>query len=397
MPTKRYGRVGWLLRHKRALVINVEPFVIRLLYDGADHVQYVTLGVDAGTRHVGMSATSKSKELYSSETLLRTDITDLLATRREIRRTRRNRFRYRAARFDNRTHSKHKGWLAPSVENKIATHLRLIADVYKILPVTKIVIEVGAFDTQLLKNPEIQCEDYQHGEQMGFWNTREYVLCRDGHECQHCHGKSKDPVLNIHHLESRKTGGNAPNNLITLCETCHREYHKGKFELKIKRGKSLRDAAVMSIMKWELYNRAKQIYGNVNITYGYITKYTRISNGLEKAHTVDARCISGNATAMPLGWHFVQKQTRRHNRQIHKTNLLKGGRRKANQAPYKVAGFRLFDKVRYNGEDCFVFGRRTRGVFVLRTIDGRLVADVSVKRFKFLSVRKRIIMKKEKE
>ena len=27
----------------------------------------------------------------------------------------------------------------------------------------------------------------------------------------------------VHHIESRKTGGNAPNNLITLCETCHSE------------------------------------------------------------------------------------------------------------------------------------------------------------------------------
>jgi N6-L-threonylcarbamoyladenine synthase len=28
------------------------------------------------------------------------------------------------------------------------------------------------------------------------------VLWRDGHVCQHCHGKSKDSVLNVHHLES---------------------------------------------------------------------------------------------------------------------------------------------------------------------------------------------------
>ena len=221
MPTERYGRVGFLLRHGLAVVVCAEPFTVRLLYNSREFVQEVSLGVDAGTKHVGMSATSKSKELFSSETLLRTDITDLLSTRREIRRTRRNHLRHRAARFDNRTHGKHKGWLAPSVENRIDIHLKLIAEVYKILPVTKLVIEVGNFDTQLLKNPEIQGEQYQQGEQLGFWNAREYVLCRDNHECQHCHGKSKDPILNVHHIESRKTGGDAPNNLITLCETCH--------------------------------------------------------------------------------------------------------------------------------------------------------------------------------
>ena len=70
------------------------------------------------------------------------------------------------------------------------------------LPIAKTTIEVAQFDTQLIKNPHIEGVDYQRGEQMGFWNVREYVLARDGHKCQHCHGKSKDPILNVHHLES---------------------------------------------------------------------------------------------------------------------------------------------------------------------------------------------------
>ena len=111
---------------------------------------------------------------------------------------------------------------------------------------------------QKIKNPDIQGEEYQQGKQLGFWNVREYVLWRDGHACQHCHGKSKDHVLNVHHLESRKTGGDAPNNLITLCETCHKAFHRGKFELKIKRGKPLRDAAFMGIMRWAFYKRLKK-------------------------------------------------------------------------------------------------------------------------------------------
>ena len=389
MPTQRNGRVGWLLRHGRAVVVRREPFTVQLLYDTADGVQDVTLGVDAGTRHVGLSATTGTKELYSSEVILRTDITGLLSTRREQRRTRRNRLRHRAARFDNR--DKRKGWLAPSVENRVATHLKLISDVHRILPVSKVVIEVAAFDTQLLKSPQIQGDGYQSGEQMGFWNTREYVLWRDGHQYQHCHGKSKDPVLNVHHIESRKTGGDAPGNLITLCETCHKAYHQGKIELKIQRVQSLRDAVVMGIMKWELYNRAKRTYGNVGLTYGYITKRTRITRGLDKSHSADARCISGNPAAEPCG-QYIQRQTRRHNRQIHKANPLKGGRLKANQAPYRVMGYRLFDKVRYNGTECFVFGRRQSGVFLLRTIDGKLVADsVSFRKLKFLSESERIL------
>ncbi|MFQ9937601.1 MAG: hypothetical protein ACLRW2_03800 [Parasutterella excrementihominis] len=71
-------------------------------------------------------------------------------------------------------------------------------------------METASFDTQLLKNPDISGKEYQEGEQLGFWNIREYVLCRDRHVCQHCYGRSKDPVLNVHHLESRRTGGIRP-------------------------------------------------------------------------------------------------------------------------------------------------------------------------------------------
>lgn len=113
-------------------------------------------------------------------------------------------------------------------------------------------VETASFDIQKIKNPDIQGAEYQQGDQLEFWNVREYVLFRDGHTCQCCKGKSKDKILNVHHIESRKTGGNAPNNLITLCETCHTGYHKGTVQLPkaIKRGMRFKDAAFMGIMRW---------------------------------------------------------------------------------------------------------------------------------------------------
>ena len=176
-------------------------------------------------------------------------------------------------------------------------------------------------------------------------------MFRDSHTCQCCKGKSKDKILNVHHIESRKTGGNSPNNLITLCETCHKGYHNGTVKLPttIKRGMSFRDATFMGIMRWSFYNRLKEIYLNVSMTYGYITKNIRIENNLPKEHYIDARCISGNPNAEPLGYYFYQKKVRCHNRQIHKVNILKGGKKKLNQASYLVKGFRLFDMVKYDG------------------------------------------------
>lgn len=384
MPTTRHGKVRRLLKDKKAVVVNLCPFTIKLMYITPDYKQEIVLGVDAGTKHVGLSATTKSKELYASEVILRNDIVDLLSTRRELRRTRRSRLRYRKPRFNNRIKSKRQEWIAHSVKYKIDAHIRVVEKVYSILPVSHIIIEVAQFDTQKIKNPDISGKEYQEGDQLGFWNVREYVLTRDEHKCQHCKGKSKDKILNVHHIESRKTGGNSPSNLITLCKTCHKEYHKGNIKLKIKRGTSLRDAAAMGIMKWKLLDKLKSLFPNVSMTFGYITKYNRIHNNIEKSHISDAFVISKNFKAKRLGYYFKEKLVRRHNRQIHKTKILKGGKKKMNQAPFKVFGFRLFDKVEFKGNEYFIYARRLSGYFNIRDINSENKKDVTYKKLTYI-------------
>ena len=396
MPTERFGKVRRLLKNSLAHVVCRIPFTIQLDYDTTDYTQPVSLGVDAGSKHIGISATTSEKELYAADVELRNDIVDKLSTRREQRRTRRSRLRYRKARFNNRVSSKRKGWLAPSVENKIQTHLTVVEKIHKFLPITNIVVETASFDIQKINNPIISGSEYQQGEQLDFFNVREYVLFRDNHTCQHCKGKSKDKVLNVHHIESRKTGGDSPNNLITLCETCHKAYHRGELELNVKRGKSFRDSAFMGIMRWKLYDRLKNIYPNVSMTFGYITKNTRITNDLPKEHYVDARCISGNPVAKPLGYYFYQKKVRCQNRQIHKANFLKGGRKKLNQAPFLVKGFRLFDLVEYQKELYYIFGRRSSGSFDIRRLDGTKVnkGSINCKYLRLVDKRKSILIEK---
>jgi len=370
MPCKP-SKARKLLKEEKAKVVKKEPFTIQLLYGSSGYKQPITLGVDAGSKTVGLSATTENKELFAAEVELRDDIPKLISQKRQYRRDRRFRkTRYREPRFLNRVHSKNKGWLAPSVEHKIKSHIKLIDLVHRLLPITKIVVEVASFDIQKIKNPNIEGKQYQQGEQLDFWNVREYVLWRDNYTCQHCKGKSKDKRLNVHHIESRQIGGNAPSNLITLCETCHKDYHDGKIKLDFKRGQKFKDATSMNIMRWTLYNRLKTLYPNVHLTYGYITKNTRIQNNLPKTHRIDALCISGHPQAKQLEHYYHIKEVRRHNRQIHKANILKGGIRKLNQAPYLVHGFRLFDKVKYNGIECFIYGRRSTGYFDIRKLDG---------------------------
>ena len=391
MPCKP-SRARKLLKRNEARVVKLEPFTIQLLHGSSGYKQEITLGVDAGSKMIGLSATTENNELYSAEIQLRNDIVDLLSTRRQNRRNRRNRLRYRKPRFLNRVKSKNKGWLAPSIENKIQTHLTVVRNVYKILPVSKIIVEVASFDIQKIKNPSISGTDYQQGEQIDFWNIREYVLFRDGHQC---HGKKgcKNKILNVHHLESRKVGGDSPSNLITLCEECHNDYHKGKLELNIKRGQKFKDATFMGIMRWSFYNRLKELYPIVSLTYGYITKNTRISNSLPKEHRIDALCISGNLMVKRLDYFYFSKKVRCHNRQIHKANILKGDVKKLNQAQFEVKGFRLFDKIQYQGKLYYIFGRRNSGFFDIRTLDGTKVnkGSISCRSFKLIERRKSLL------
>lgn len=383
-----------LLQEGKAKIVKRTPFTIQLLIATGETKQDIVLGVDAGSKTIGLSATTNKKEVYSAEVQLRNDIVDLLSTRRENRQKRRYRLRYREARFLNRVKSKHKGWLAPSIENKINTHLMIIKKLHQILPITKIIIEVASFDIQKIKNPDIQGIEYQQGEQLNFWNVREYVLFRDNHQCQGKKG-CKNNILNVHHIESRKTGGNAPNNLITLCEECHKDYNNGKLKLNLKRGQSFKDATFMGIMRWSFYNRLKELYQDVKMTYGYITKNIRIQNNLPKEHRIDALCITGKPNVIKSDtWYFI-KQVRKHNRQIHKANILKGGVKRLNQAPYKVKEFRLFDKVLFERQECFIFGRRVNGYFNIRKLDGEVIREsVSFKKLKLLEKRKSLLIEK---
>ncbi len=91
MPTERYGKVRRLLNNHQAKTIRRCPFTIQLLYDTASETQPIVLGIDAGSRTIGLSASTEEKELYSAEVTLRNDISGLLSARRKLRRSRRSR------------------------------------------------------------------------------------------------------------------------------------------------------------------------------------------------------------------------------------------------------------------------------------------------------------------
>ena len=375
MPTNS-AKARLMLKQGKAKVVKRTPFTIQLIYGSSGYVQPVVLGVDTGYKNIGLSAVSDNKELFSSEVKIRTDIVKLLSEKRQYRRTRRNKLWYRKERFLNRTKNKKDGWLAPSVEHRLNEHINAVNLIKSILPVSRINIEAAAFDIQKIKNPEISGAEYQNGEQTGFWNVREYVLYRDGHKCSHC-GKS-NTFLNVHHIESRQIGGtDRPDNLITLCEKCHKDYHAGRITLKIKRSKGFKAETVMSILRWKIVERLRELGNTVNITYGYLTKSARIALKLDKFHANDAFCIAGgNGQEKTKNRYFV-KLVRKCNRSLFKANLLKGGKRKVNTIK-QAFGFRRWDKVLYGKIECFIYGLRSSGYFDIRYLTGEKI-NASVK------------------
>ena len=112
-----------------------------------------------------------------------------------------------------------------------------------------------------------------------------------------------------------------------LCTTCPDALHRGTIELKAKHGRSFKAEAVMNIMRWTALARLKAAHKELEIqhAYGSVTKQTRIDLGLEKTPHTDSFCRAGNLRAQRLDCFLSQKQTRRHNRQIHKMTICKGG------------------------------------------------------------------------
>ena len=407
MPTKDHRKVRLLLKARVAKVVKRTPFTIQLLKTSHNYTQEITLGVDAGSKTIGLSASTETQELFAAELKPRNDVVELMSTRREFRRARRNRTtRHRKARFENRVHSKHRGWLATSVEVKIHNHVQGIKLITNILPITTIRVENAELDLQRLKameegKPLPVGTDYQLGEMYDQYNVKQYVLFRDGYKCRCCGAHSKGVKFHVHHLESRKTGGDAPDNLITLCESCHKKYHKGLIVLPATAKRKLRparDAAFMGIMRKTLMERLVKLFPGINVcgTYGYITKYWREKSLLPKSHINDALCIAKHPAAKRINTHYLIAPKRSHNRQIHKATINKGGVRKLNQTPKYVFGFQLFDKVLCKGKECFIFGRRTSGYFSIGKLNGdKISAGINCKKLCLLEKRTNLLIEEE--
>ena len=301
MPTTEY-RARKLLKKGRAKIYKYRPFTITIIDREDGDTQPIEYKSDVGYLHVGISVASDKHEYASIQVDLLPDETEKHNDQRKYRRTRRNRKRYRKPRFNN--HKRQDGWLAPSIRHKIETQLDLFRRILAACPITDAYLEMGKFDTQLLKalaegKEAPQGKDYQQGERYGIETLRQAVFERDHHTCVFCGRSSmKDSAkLHVHHIGYWKQDrSNRLNNLATACEKCHTTAnHKpgGLLHGKEPKVGSMADATYMTIIRWQLLERFKQAAPavNVHITYGAKTKLSRQALGLEKSHANDAYSI----------------------------------------------------------------------------------------------------------
>lgn len=374
MPTQRFGKVKRMLDDGLARVVHREPFTIRLLYEPKTKVlQDLVLGVDTGSKYIGVAAVSEGKVLYAAEVEVRNDITKKMDRRRAYRRCRRSReTRYRKPRFLNRKNSTKKDRFSPTMVSKTSSHAREIEFIKSILPISKLVLETGNFDPHLLRvegQPFNRHWGYQKGPNYGFGNAKAACLNRDNYTCQCC--KSKKGTMHAHHIIYRSEGGaDTVDNLITLCEFCHKKLHDGElksFESQLQ-GKSkgtLKHATQMNSIRVQLLKH----YPEAIETFGFITKENRQELDLDKTHYIDACVIAsgGDSFEMP-DYYYKKKHVSKGDYQ-----LTKGDRGEVKIPTGKIKGFRKFDKVNYFEKDYFVKGRMSAGYAVLMDIDGNTI------------------------
>ena len=381
MPcTQKKARI--LLKEGKAVIYKYDPFTIQLTYATGETKQDCHIGIDTGSKHIGMAITSENKVLFKGEIELRQDVKSNIDTKHIYRRSRRNRkTRYRQPRFLNRKRS--DKWLPPSLQNRVDHTFHWIDTFCSLVSDPILHIEVGKFDTAKMINPEINGVDYQHGQTYGFFEERYFVFARDNYTCQCC-GKSKDKILQTHHIIYRSNGGtDRVDNLITVCTDCHtsKNHQKGgilyKWQEQHKKVKQYKEPPFMNAIRKRIFAR----YPNAHTTYGSETTPHRKELGLEKTHYNDAITISGitNIKEDPKEWLLI-KQFRKKKRSLHEATARKGRKepncfqkRNSKNTPF-YRGFYLNDKVKVfgHGQIGYITGFTSGGAYV-KNVDGEYI------------------------
>jgi len=307
------GLARTLLSSSKAAVFRRYPFTIILNKEVENPITHpLRLKLDPGSKTTGIAIgnDASGEVVWAAELTHRgTAIKEALDRRRMVRRGRRQRkTRYRKPRFNNRRRK--QGWLPPSLESRIANILTWVHRLRRYCPLASLSQEVVKFDTQVMQNAEISAIEYQQGTLHGY-ELREYLLEKWSRTCAYC--GVKDVPLQIEHIIAKANGGtNRVSNLCLACEPCNtkkgtqdiQDFLRNKSDV-LKRIRAtckapLKDASAVNSTRWALYERLKQTGLPVETGTGGRTKYNRTTQGLDKAHWIDAACVGKSTPSLLL-------------------------------------------------------------------------------------------------
>ena len=343
------ARARKLLKTGKAVVFKRYPFTILLKKEVVEPSnQELRVKIDPGARTTGIAILRNEVVLWAAELTHRGfQIRDAMTSRRQLRRSRRNRkTRYRQPRFNNRCRG--DGWLPPSLISRVNNILTWVKRLLRLSSITAISTELVRFDTQLMQNPEISGIEYQQGVLAGY-ELREYLLEKWHRKCAYC--GITDTQLEIEHIIAKSKGGsNRVSNLTLSCTKCNQKKGNKPIEQFLKTNpallklilaqakKPLADTAAVNATRWKLFNSLKELGLPVETGTGGRTKYNRCRQNLPKTHWLDASNVGASTpenlkvlVAKPL----ILKAAGHGNRQMCGTNKYGFVR----FVPYKVEGY----------------------------------------------------------
>lgn len=389
MPTTRGGHVRHLLKKQQARVVRTKPFTIQLLYETKDVVQPLYLGIDPGRTNIGVAVVkADGTAVFTAHLETRNkEIPKLMKKRKESRRARRTNGRRcrrqrrakanntiskkcvkqdvsqngsvskrakeigvikrrlpgcekevlciciknKEAKFNNRTRP--EGWLTPTANQLLQTHINLVKKIQKFLPISDVVLEVNKFAFMQLDNPNIQKWQYQKGPLYKKESLESTVSEMQEHHCLFC----KKPIDHYHHVvPQHKNGSNAIDNIVGLCTKHHDLVHKDTawqeklFKKKTGLNKKYGALSVLNQIIPELTKGLDSLFTkHFFVTTGKSTYDYRAAHCVSKDHWLDAYCIACSVLPNDVCDRNINnrvpyelKQFRRHNRRaLHKENM----------------------------------------------------------------------------
>lgn len=299
----RSAEARLLLNQGKASVLRKIPFTIILKKESTNTVDPHVLKFDPGSKTTGIAIVNAKtgRVVLAAELLHRSGpISEGMISRGSVRHSRRSRkTRYRAPRFDNRKRA--RGTLPPSVESRVHNSITWARRFVKYCPISSISMELVKFDTQLLRNPEIEGIEYQQGTLHGY-EVREYLFEKFNRTCVYCN--VQQVRFEIDHIVPKSRGGtNSVTNLALACSPCNLKkgartaLEFGHPDVQKQAKNPLKDAAAVNSTRKHLHAALLNFGLPVETGTGALTKFNRLQQNLEKSHWADAACVGASTPA----------------------------------------------------------------------------------------------------